>query len=158
MVRESEAPGMYLSSRSKAAAAAMLGGVRGADGGGGEGAERWAIYKGRRGESDTKKKKWNDARRRRGKFQQKQQWYDPRTLKISPHFIPHPLTSSYKQQQTPFLFRIYTKAMENPHEAEQAVLLERIIKNVVRWHHSEDASILPLTASSRTSQTKRLSN
>lgn len=34
MVRESEAPGMYLSSRSKAAAAAMLGGVRGADGGG----------------------------------------------------------------------------------------------------------------------------
>lgn len=36
MVRESEAPGMYLSSRSKAAAAAMLGGVRGADGGGGE--------------------------------------------------------------------------------------------------------------------------
>lgn len=99
MVRESEAPGMYLSSRSKAAAAAMLGGVRGADGGGGEGAGRWAIYKGRRGESDTKKKKWNDARRRRGKFQQKQQWYDPRTLKISPHFIPHPLTSSYKQQQ-----------------------------------------------------------
>lgn len=37
MVRESEAPGMYLSSRSKAAAAAMLGGVRGADGGGGRG-------------------------------------------------------------------------------------------------------------------------
>lgn len=45
--------------------------------------------------------------------------------------------------------------MENPHEAEQAVLLERIIKNVVRWHDSENAYILPLTASSRTSQTKR---
>lgn len=158
MVRESEAPGMYLSSRSKAAAAAMLGGVRGADGGGERVREDGRFIKDVGVNRTQKKKKWNDARRRRGKFQQKQQWYDPRTLKISPHFVPHPLTSSYKQQQTPFLFRIYTKAMENPHEAEQAVLLERIIKNVVRWHHSEDASILPLTASSRTSQTKRLSN
>lgn len=91
MVRESDAPGMYLSSRSKAAAAAMLGGVRGADGGGRD-AGRWAVYKGRRGESDDEKS-GTTAAGDAAKIQQKQQWYDPRTRKISPHFIPHPLTS-----------------------------------------------------------------
>lgn len=38
-----------------------------------------------------------------------------------------PLLSSLIERQT----KVYM--MENPHEAEQAVLLERIIKNVVYW-------------------------
>lgn len=154
MVRESDAPGMYLSSRSKAAAAAMLGGVRGADGGG-RGAGRWAVYKGRRGESDDKK--WDEGSRRRGKNPAKTTVVRSSDSQNISAFHSASL-NELKQQQTPFLFRIHTKTMENPHEAEQAVLLERIIKNVVRWHHSENASILPLTASSRTSQTKRSSN
>lgn len=65
MVRESDAPGMYLSSRSKAAVAAMLGGVRGADGGG-RGAGRWAVFIKDVGVNRTIKK-WDDGSRRRGK-------------------------------------------------------------------------------------------
>lgn len=155
MVRESDAPGMYLSSRSKAAVAAMLGGVRGADGGG-RGAGRWAVFIKDVGVNRTIKK-WDDGSRRRGKNPAKTTVVRSSDSQNISAFHSAPL-NELKQQQTPFLFRIHTKTMENPHEAEQAVLLERIIKNVVRWHHSENASILPLTASSRTNQTKRSSS